>query len=99
MKYTGTLCQNAARGQPVKINRIIKQDFIIDETMCNLIYINDKGLTTHTCITNLQFEVAHCIIACTYNLKIWLIKPTDDCNFCKQTDTIEHCLVESLWPS
>jgi hypothetical protein len=33
-------------------------------------------------------------MACNYNLKIWKIKPTDQCDYCQESDTIEHHLVE-----
>ena len=71
-----------------------KVDFIIDETMFNLIYVNGKELTTDTSIQNLQFKVTHRIMACNYNLKIWKIKPTDQCDYCQESDTIEHHLVD-----
>ena len=62
--------------------------------MFNLIYVNDKGLTMDTSIQYFQFKITHIILACNYNLKIWKIKPTDQCNYCEESDTIEHFLVE-----
>ena len=45
-------------------------------------------------ICNVQFKLLHRIINCNQKLKLWKIKDNDKCNFCDQTDTIEHYFVE-----
>jgi hypothetical protein len=62
--------------------------------MWNLIFVNNLNVTNDTNVRNFQYKITHRIIACNYNLKIWKIKTNDICDFCIETDTIEHFLVE-----
>ena len=65
---------------------------IIDEDMWNIIYTNYQKLVKDTTILNFQFKITHRILACT-NLEIWSIRQNSRCDYCKETDTIEHMLI------
>ena len=49
-----------------------------------------------------NFKMLHGILSCKKNLKRWKIKTDDECDVCKEQQTIEHllwdcCYVKSLW--
>jgi hypothetical protein len=71
-----------------------KLTFEVTEEMWKLIYTNALNVTQDTSVRTLQYKITHRIIACNYNLKIWKIKTSDQCNFCDKQDTIEHFFYE-----
>jgi hypothetical protein len=71
-----------------------KLAFLIDENMWTIIYTNDQNVTDDSYVRNLQFKITHRILACNKNLHTWKIKQSNECDYCKQVDTIEHFLVE-----
>jgi hypothetical protein len=71
-----------------------KLPFIIDENMWTIIYTNDQNVTSDTYVRNLQYKITHRTLACNKNLHIWKVKQSNECEYCKETDTIEHFLVE-----
>ena len=55
-------------------------------------------------LQSLQYKILNRIISCNYNLHIWKIKPSPNCEDCEVPDTIEHYFfsctsVTPLWKS
>ena len=54
-----------------------------------------------TYLITLQFKILHRIYNCNYNLYIWKIKDSSQCDFCSGTDNLEHfffyCPVSNLF--
>jgi hypothetical protein len=69
-----------------------KLNFVIDESMWQIIYTN-YNFIADTTLKNFQHKITHRILACNYNLKIWKIREHNLCDVCKEIDTIEHMLV------
>ena len=51
-----------------------------------------------------QYKIVHRILATNQNLLKWEIRTNESCDFCKETDTIEHFIYECpkinpLWSS
>ena len=70
-----------------------KLDFVIDEPMWKCIYSNYK-FASDTILKNFQYKITHRIMACNYNMRIWKIRDDNQCEECKEIDTIEHMLVQ-----
>jgi hypothetical protein len=58
-----------------------------------IIYKMPYGLTRDINILAFHYKITHRIIACNYQLKIWKIKDSDKCDYCDESDTIEHFFV------
>jgi hypothetical protein len=71
-----------------------KTDLELTEEEFATIYTVNQHLTRDTSIINFQYKITHRLLACGNNLKIWRIKESNLCEICKQTDTIEHFLIQ-----
>ena len=49
-----------------------------------------------TKLQTFQFKLINRIIACNYNLKLWNIVNSSDCNYCLEEDTMEHFFYSCL---
>ena len=54
------------------------------------IYILAPKVTFDTYLITLQFKILHGIYNCNYNLFVWNIKASSQCNFCLCVDNLEH---------
>jgi predicted Zn-ribbon and HTH transcriptional regulator len=70
-----------------------KTDLDLSEEEWTTVYTINNGLTRDTTIIDFQFKITHRTLACGYNLKIWKINDSSECETCKDTDTIEHYLI------
>jgi hypothetical protein len=81
-----------------------KTELNLTENEWQIIYKMPYGITRDTSILAFQYKISHRIIACNYQLKIWKIKESDKCDFCKEIDNIEHFFVtceisKAFWTS
>jgi hypothetical protein len=88
------LLENKSKRPTSEVKWNEKLPFLIDENMWTIIYTNDQHVTCDTYVRNLQYKITHRILACNKNLQIWKIKQSNECDYCKEADTIEHFLVE-----
>ena len=65
--------------------------------MWELIYTNNKKVTSDTNILNFQYKIVNRLLACNYNLNLWKIKPTNTCEHCESTDNIDNIEHHLVW--
>ena len=65
------------------------------------VYSLASKVTLDTYLITLQLTILHRIYNCNYNLYIWKIKDSSQCDFCSGTDNLEHfffyCPVSNLF--
>ena len=68
----------------------------------NWYFIKKIVLEKEIKLKEFNFKMLHGILSCKKNLKQWKIKTDDECDVCKEQQTIKHllwdcCYVKSLW--
>ncbi len=73
-----------------------------DTNDLSYVFVKKVVLEKETKMKEFNFKLLHGILPCNKNLKQWKIKTCDECDVCKQPQTIEHLLlncryVKPLW--
>ena len=67
------------------------------ENDCGLVFHKKNVLEKEIKLKEFNFKMLHGILSCTKNLKQWRIKTDDDCDVCKEQQTIKHLLWDCLY--
>ena len=58
------------------------------------IFLLTKSILKQPYFQNFQYKILNRILNCNQKLKIWKIKKTDECVYCKEVDTLCHHLYD-----
>ena len=87
---------------PTAVNKWIEYYPFLETIDWDAIYELPSKITKDLKLQNLQYSIVHRYAVCNYNLKLWQIKDSFDCQYCLHIDTIEHAFfycsyVKVLW--